>query len=40
VVNQLSLQALIHAVVHGVDQVDGGLMRRVLHAHPLFGQVA
>ena len=40
VVNQLSLQALIHAVVHGVDQVDGGLMKRVLHAHPLFGQAA
>ena len=40
VVNQLALQALIHAVVHGVDQVDGDLMRRVLHAHPLFGQTA
>ena len=40
VVNQLSLQALIHAVVHGVDEVDGALMKRVLHAHPLFGQAA
>ncbi len=34
--NQLALQALIDAVVHGVDQVDQRRMRRVLQAHPLY----
>lgn len=36
VVNQLALQALIAAAVHGVDQVDTNAMKRVLHAHPLY----
>lgn len=35
-INQLALQALVDAVVHGVDQVDGAMMRRVLKAHPLY----
>lgn len=35
-VNQLALQALIHAAVVGVDGVDGHLMNHVLHAHPLY----
>lgn len=34
--NQLALQALVEAVVHGRDTVDSGLMRRVLQAHPLY----
>ena len=34
--NQLALQALIEAVVHGQDAVDGHLMKRVLRAHPLY----
>ncbi|MCB9742642.1 MAG: ExeA family protein [Alphaproteobacteria bacterium] len=36
-VNQVALQALIQAAVHGLDTVDGGTMKRVLHAHPLYG---
>ena len=36
-VNQLALQAMIHAVVQGRDQLDDELMRRVLLAHPLYG---
>lgn len=35
-VNQLALQALIHAAVRGVEGVDTALMRKVLHAHPLY----
>lgn len=35
-VNQLALQALIQATVQGLGEVDGQLMRRVLHAHPLY----
>ncbi len=34
--NQLALQALIHAVVHGRDTVDTALMKRVIQAHPLY----
>ena len=34
--NQLALQALIDAVVHGVDTVDQRQMRRVLQSHPLY----
>jgi len=34
--NQLALQALVDAVVHGQDIVDDGLVRRVLQAHPLY----
>lgn len=40
VINQLALQALIHAVVHGRDLVDGDTLKRVLHAHPLYGSAA
>ena len=29
-------RALIEAVVHGQDAVDGHLMKRVLRAHPLY----
>ncbi len=36
-INQLALQTLIHAAVSGLDQVDGGLMKQVIHAHPLYG---
>ena len=39
-VNQLALQAMIHAVVQGRDQIDDDLMRRVLLAHPLYGKAA
>ena len=35
-INQLALQALIEAVVRGLDEVDGKLMKRVLQAHPLY----
>jgi len=35
-INQLALQALVDAVVQGVDEVDGVMMRRVLKAHPLY----
>lgn len=35
-INQLALQALVSAVVHGCDLVDGKLMKRVLQAHPLY----
>jgi len=34
--NQLALQALIDAVVHGSDTVDQRQMRRVLQSHPLY----
>lgn len=34
--NQLALQALIDAVVHGTDEVDHRRMRRVVQAHPLY----
>ncbi len=33
--NQLALQAMIDAVVTGVDVVDGNLVERMLQAHPL-----
>ena len=36
VINQLALQAMVDAVVRGLDQVDATLMRRVLHTHPLY----
>lgn len=39
-VNQLALQAMIQAVVHGRDTVDDDLMKRVLMAHPLYGRAA
>ena len=35
-INQLALQALIQAVVDGRDKVDGNLMKRVIHHHPLY----
>ena len=35
-INQVALQALIHAAVQGVESVDGDRMKRVLHAHPLY----
>jgi len=35
-INQVALQALIHAAVHGVENVDADRMKRVLHAHPLY----
>jgi type II secretory pathway predicted ATPase ExeA len=35
-VNQLALQAMVEAVVRGMDEIDGKLMRRVLQAHPLY----
>jgi len=35
-INQLALQALVDAVVRGLDVVDESLMKRVLHAHPLY----
>ena len=34
--NQLALQAMVDAVVHGLDTVDQNLMKRVLQAHPLY----
>ncbi|MCB9681857.1 MAG: hypothetical protein H6733_10320 [Alphaproteobacteria bacterium] len=34
--NQLALQAMMDAVVHGLDGVDQNLMKRVLQAHPLY----
>jgi type II secretory pathway predicted ATPase ExeA len=34
--NQLALQALITAVVHGTDSVDASMMKRVIQAHPLY----
>ena len=37
-INQLGLQALIYAAVHGRDAVDGDTMKRVIHAHPLYGR--
>lgn len=35
-INQLALQALVEAVVRGLDQIDSRLMKRVLQAHPLY----
>ena len=35
-INQLALQALVEAVVRGVDGVDEALVKRVIHAHPLY----
>lgn len=35
-INQLALQALVEAVVRGLDQVEAPLMKRVLQAHPLY----
>lgn len=35
-INQLALQALIQTVVEGRDKVDGKLMKRVIHHHPLY----
>lgn len=35
-INQIAIQALIHAAVHGVDAIDGDGMKRILHAHPLY----
>lgn len=35
-INQLALQALVEAVVRGLDVIDEGLMKRVVHAHPLY----
>ena len=39
-INQLGLQALIYAAVHGRDAVDGSVMQRVIHAHPLYRRAA
>ena len=39
-INQLAVQALIDAVVRGVDQIDGRLMQQVIHAHPLYASVS
>lgn len=39
-INQVALQALIHAAVHGVETVDGDRMKHVLHAHPLYRRAA
>lgn len=36
IINQLALQALIRAVVLGVDTVDADAMKRLLHSHPLY----
>ena len=36
-INQLGLQALISAAVQGYDKVDGDMMKRVIHSHPLYG---
>lgn len=35
-INQLALQALVQSVVLGLDAVDEDLMKRVVHAHPLY----
>jgi len=35
-INQLALQALVEAVVRGLDEIDESLMKRVVHAHPLY----
>ena len=35
-INQLALQAFIHAAVRGLDAIDGDTMKRVVHAHPLY----
>lgn len=35
-INQLAVQALIHAAVHGRDELDGDFMRSLIQAHPLF----
>lgn len=35
-INQLALQALVEAVVRGLDQIEAPLMKRVLQAHPLY----
>lgn len=35
-INQLALQALVEAVVRGLDHVDAPMMKRVLQAHPLY----
>lgn len=35
-INQLALQALIQVVVEGRDKVDGRMMKRVIHHHPLY----
>jgi len=37
-INQLALQALIHAAVRGLDVIDGDVMKRVIHAHPLYSR--
>ena len=37
-INQLALQALVEAVVRGVDHVDQGLMERVIRSHPLYAR--
>jgi type II secretory pathway predicted ATPase ExeA len=37
-INQLALQALIHAAVRGLDTIDGDTMKRVIHAHPLYAR--
>lgn len=36
IINQLGIQALIHAAVRGLDVIDGDTMKRLLHAHPLY----
>lgn len=38
-INQLGMQALIHAAVRGLDAIDGDTMKRVIHAHPLYARV-
>jgi type II secretory pathway predicted ATPase ExeA len=35
-INQLAVQALIHAAVHGRDEIDGDLMKGLIQTHPLF----
>jgi len=36
-INQLGLQALIQAAVHGIDKIDGEFMQKQIAAHPLYG---
>ncbi|RMH15573.1 MAG: hypothetical protein D6701_09905 [Gemmatimonadetes bacterium] len=38
--NQLALQAMVDAVVHGEDTVEAARMKRMLKAHPLYAHAA
>ena len=35
-INQLAVQALIQAAVHGRDEIDGDFMKGLIQTHPLF----